>query len=87
MTHHILKPDAERSISEELIGLCYAIANASAFTLPAGQRRLPRWLPASGLVGCLLLAATLPWLSVVTGLAVFAAGLVGRALVLARRRA
>ncbi|GAA2795736.1 APC family permease [Saccharopolyspora taberi] len=54
----------------------YAIANASALTL----RALPRWVPVLGLAGCLLLAATLPWQSVVAGLAVFAVGLAGRAV-------
>ncbi|MFR9731900.1 APC family permease [Saccharopolyspora sp. MS10] len=62
----------------------YAIANASAFTLPPEQRRPPRWLAALGLVGCLTLAATLPWTSVLAGLAVFALGLLGRAIALAR---
>ncbi|GAB3502820.1 amino acid/polyamine/organocation transporter (APC superfamily) [Amycolatopsis cihanbeyliensis] len=63
----------------------YAIANASAFTLPAGLRRMPRWLPVLGLGGCLLLAATLPWQSVLAGVLVFAVGLGGRAVVRARR--
>jgi basic amino acid/polyamine antiporter, APA family len=58
----------------------YAIANAAAFTLPAsaGRRRL---LNGCGLAGCLVLVATLPWQSVVTGLAVFAVGIVGRLIV------
>ncbi|WP_216215573.1 APC family permease [Amycolatopsis aidingensis] len=63
----------------------YAIANASAFTLPAGLRRMPRWLPVFGLGGCLLLAATLPWQSVLAGVLVFAVGLGGRVVVRARR--
>ncbi|QGK72102.1 amino acid permease [Allosaccharopolyspora coralli] len=58
----------------------YAIANASACTLPAELRRFPRWLTGVGTVGCLVLAATLPWTSVVAGVAVFALGLSGRAL-------
>src|SRR6201997_2765427 len=57
----------------------YAIANASAYTQPAAQRRWPRVLNVCGLVGCLLLVATLPWQSVVVGLGVFAIGLTGRA--------
>jgi len=52
----------------------YAIANASAWTLPAGQRRWPRALSAFGLVGCVVLAFTLPTASVVGGAAVLAAG-------------
>ncbi len=62
----------------------YAIANAAAFTQPAGQRHWPRGLQALGLVGCLLLAATLPWQSVIAGLTVLCAGLCGRWVVLRR---
>ena len=58
----------------------YAIANASAYTQPAAQRRWPRVLNVCGLVGCLLLVATLPWQSVLVGLGVFAIGLTGRAI-------
>jgi APA family basic amino acid/polyamine antiporter len=47
----------------------YAIANASAWTLP-GRRPIPT----VGLVGCLLLAVFLPLGSVITGAAVLAAG-------------
>lgn len=63
----------------------YAIANASAFTLPPDQRHIPRWLTVLGLAGCLILAATLPWTSVVAGLAVFVLGLAGRGLIRARQ--
>ncbi|MER5389727.1 APC family permease [Saccharopolyspora sp. NPDC002686] len=63
----------------------YAIANASAWTQPAAQRRWPRWLNAAGLVGCLVLVATLPWQSALAGATVFAVGLTARAVVLARR--
>ena len=59
----------------------YAIANASAYTQPAAQRRWPRVLNVCGVVGCLLLVATLPWRSVLVGLAVFVIGLAGRAIV------
>jgi APA family basic amino acid/polyamine antiporter len=62
----------------------YAIANASAYTLPRQQRRMPRGLTVLGIVGCLALAATLPRASVVAGLAVFAIGLAGRALLSVR---
>jgi basic amino acid/polyamine antiporter, APA family len=58
----------------------YAIANASAYTQPAAQRRWPRMLNVCGVFGCLLLVATLPWQSVVVGLGVFAMGLTGRAI-------
>lgn len=52
----------------------YAIANASALTLPPHQRRYPPAVPVVGLLGCLLLAATLPVSSVLAGLVVLAAG-------------
>jgi APA family basic amino acid/polyamine antiporter len=54
--------------------LYYAIANASAFTL---GRRI---VPIAGLAGCLVLAASLPWTSIVAGLAVVAAGVLLYAL-------
>ena len=50
----------------------YAIANASAWTLPGHWRR--RALPALGLAGCVVLACTLPAGSVVAGAAVLLAG-------------
>ncbi len=62
----------------------YAIANASAFTQPASDRRWPRAVNVLGVVGCTVLAFTLPVGSVLTALVVLAIGLVGRALV--RRR-
>jgi APA family basic amino acid/polyamine antiporter len=59
--------------------LYYAVANASAFTQDAAHRRWPRTLNVIGLVGCVTLVATLPVASVVTGVAVLAVGLAGRA--------
>ncbi|WP_219825743.1 APC family permease [Nonomuraea typhae] len=52
----------------------YAIANASALTLRAGEGAPRRAVPVIGLVLCLVLAFTLPWQAVVAGLAVFAVG-------------
>jgi basic amino acid/polyamine antiporter, APA family len=46
--------------------LYYAIANASAYTQPAEQRRWPRFLNILGLLGCSVLAVTLPLTSAVT---------------------
>lgn len=54
----------------------YGIANASAYTLPREQRRFPAALPVVGLVGCAVLAVALPWFSVLSGIAVFAVGVV-----------
>lgn len=62
----------------------YAIANASAFTQDSRHRRWPRWLSVLGLLGCLALLATLPWPSIVAGLAVFAIGIAGRLLIRSR---
>jgi len=61
----------------------YAIANASAWTLPASQRRWPRPLTVAGFLGCATLAGTLPATSVLMGSAVLAAGVLVR---LVRRR-
>jgi APA family basic amino acid/polyamine antiporter len=63
----------------------YAVANASAFTQPAADRRWPRVLNVVGAIGCLVLVATLPWQSVVAGVVMFAVGLAGRAVILRRR--
>ncbi|MFV2020643.1 APC family permease [Micromonospora sp. LOL_023] len=68
----------------------YAIANAAALTLSPSEGALPKAVPVVGIAGCLLLAATLPGTAVLTGLVVFAVGVVvwwaGRG-VRARRRA
>lgn len=64
----------------------YAIANASAYTQPARDRHWPRWLNLLGGAGCLVLVATLPWQSVLAGLAVFAIGIAGRGILVARRK-
>ena len=59
----------------------YAVANAAALTQEPEQRRWPRGLHVVGLLGCGLLVVTLPWTAVVTGVVVFAVGIVGRAVV------
>jgi APA family basic amino acid/polyamine antiporter len=60
----------------------YAIANATAWTLPRAHRRASRVVPTLGLVGCVALAVTLPTQTVITGACALAAG----ALVWAVRR-
>jgi APA family basic amino acid/polyamine antiporter len=60
--------------------LYYLVANVSAFTQPRSERRFPRALQVVGAVGCLVLVATLPVASIVTGVAVALAGVVYRAL-------
>jgi APA family basic amino acid/polyamine antiporter len=64
--------------------LYYLIANLSAFTQPPNQRRFPRWLQVVGAAGCALLVVTLPWTSVLAGLAVLAVGIAYRASRLCR---
>ncbi|WP_338598014.1 APC family permease [Saccharopolyspora sp. SCSIO 74807] len=79
----VLTTDLRGAIGFSSFGVLvyYAIANAAAFTQPAQQRRWPRAINVLGLSGCLTLAATLPVASVLAGLVVFAAGLLGRAII------
>jgi APA family basic amino acid/polyamine antiporter len=65
--------------------LYYAVANASALALAPHERRWPRALAVGGLLGCGVLAFTLPASSVLAGSSVLAAGLVARALFRRRR--
>jgi basic amino acid/polyamine antiporter, APA family len=64
----------------------YAIANASALTLQPHERRWPRALATLGLLGCVVIAASLPWPSVALGTMVLAAGALTYAIVRRRRR-
>ncbi|HEX5569265.1 MAG TPA: APC family permease, partial [Streptomyces sp.] len=52
----------------------YAVANASAWTLAPSEGRPPRIVPVLGLAGCVVLAFSLPSVSVVSGAAVLAVG-------------
>lgn len=54
--------------------LYYAVTNASAWTLH-GEKLWQRVVPVVGLAGCLVLVASLPWESVVTGLLLVALGI------------
>lgn len=65
----------------------YLIANVSACTQEADQRRFPRWLQLVGATGCVVLVVTLPGAAVVAGVVVLAVGVVYRLvrLRLARR--
>lgn len=54
--------------------LYYLVANLAAYTQDAAHRRFPRALQVVGAVLCLALVATLPWVSIVVGLAVYAVG-------------
>ncbi len=83
----VLTTDLRGAIAFSSFGvlLYYAIANAAAFTQPPAQRRWPRALNVLGGLGCVVLAATLPFSAALTAAAVLAVGLVGRSLVLHRR--
>ncbi|MFL0410485.1 APC family permease [Microbacterium paludicola] len=67
--------------------LYYLVANLAAYRQGAAVRRYPRWLQVLGAAGCVLLAFTLPWQSVVAGAAVLGIGLIARAIRLHRERA
>jgi APA family basic amino acid/polyamine antiporter len=78
----VLAADLRGAIGFSSFGVLvyYAVANLSALRQPPEERRWPRALQVVGLVGCLVMAAALPIGSVVAGLAVFAIGVVGRAV-------
>jgi APA family basic amino acid/polyamine antiporter len=65
----------------------YAIANAAAFTQTGADRRWPRVLNVTGLVGCVVLVVTLPVQAVLAGMMMFGLGLAAWGLGNARRRA
>lgn len=67
--------------------LYYFIANASAWTQSREHRRYPRFLAVAGAIGCLVLVATLPVVSIAAGITVIAAGVVYRTLRLRLGRA
>ena len=64
--------------------LYYFVANAAAFRQRGDARRYPVALQVVGGIGCLVLAVTLPWQSVVAGVAVVVIGVLYRALRLRR---
>ncbi|WP_426566181.1 APC family permease [Angustibacter sp. McL0619] len=60
--------------------LYYGVANASALTLTAQERRLPPVVAGVGVVGCVVLVLCLPWPAIATGVGVLVVGLLGRLL-------
>ena len=82
----VLTTDLRGAIGFSSFGvlLYYLVANAAAYRQGAGARRFPRWLQVLGGVGCVVLVATLPWVSVIAGLAVFGVGVVLRVVRLRR---
>ncbi|HEV7203925.1 MAG TPA: APC family permease [Jatrophihabitans sp.] len=81
----VLTADLRSAIGFSSFGVLayYAVANASALTLRADEHRPPRWLPVLGVIGCVVLAASLPAVSVVTGAGVLLLG--GLAYLVTRR--
>jgi APA family basic amino acid/polyamine antiporter len=73
----VLTTDLRGAIGFSSFGvlLYYFVANVAAYAQGRTARRFPRSLQVLGCVGCLVLVATLPWPSVVAGLAVFAVGI------------
>ncbi|MGU3646148.1 APC family permease [Microbacterium sp. C23T] len=65
--------------------LYYFVANVAAFRQRGDARRYPVVLQIIGAIGCLVLAVTLPWESVVAGVVVVGVGVAYRALRLRRR--
>lgn len=65
----------------------YLVANLAAITQPRSERRVPRALSAAGAIGCLVLVATLPPVSIVAGLVVLAVGAAYRLITRSARAA
>ena len=76
----ILVVDLRGAIGFSSLGVLvyYLIANLSALTQPAAERRYPRALQVLGALGCMILVVTLPTTTVLIGLGVFAVGLAYR---------
>lgn len=72
----VLTADVRDAIGFSSFGVLvyYGIANASALTLRAEERRWPRGIAMAGVAGCGLLCVTLPFASVIGGLVVIGLG-------------
>ncbi|MGO1411781.1 MULTISPECIES: APC family permease [unclassified Microbacterium] len=68
------------------IMLYYLVANLAALRQGRDVRRYPRWLQVLGAALCVVIAASLPWQSIVGGVIVIAVGLAYRAIRLRRAR-
>ena len=69
------------AVSSVAVLAYYAVANASALRLPAADRRYPPAVAAVGLLGCTVLALSLPPSAVAAGVALLAGGAVARQVV------
>ena len=83
----VLTLDLRNAIGFSSFGvlLYYFVANLAALTQPATDRRYPRWLQVLGLVGCAVLAVTLPWQAAAAGAGVVLVGVALRAITRAAR--
>ena len=66
------------AVSGVAVLLYYAVTNAAALTLSAGQRRFPRPLAVVGLIGCIVLIGALPSAALLGGGLVLGAGVIAR---------
>lgn len=58
--------------------LYYSIANVCALRLAAENKLYPKWIAVLGLISCLLLAVSLPLITILTGLGLLAVGFILR---------
>ena len=83
----VLVADVRQAIgfSSFAVLIYYLVANTAALRLDRRRRGLPAWVPVLGAVGCVIVAGSLPWQSVVGGVVVFVVG--GVVYAVTRRRA
>lgn len=84
----VLSTDLRGAIGFSSFGVLtyYFIANVAAFTQEHGQRRYPKTIQVLGMLGCVILVATLPPTSIPIGIAVLLIGIIGRFIVLRHRK-
>ncbi|MCD2263437.1 APC family permease [Dietzia aurantiaca] len=72
----VLLADVRQAIgfSSFAVLVYYLVANTAALRLDRRCRRLPAWVPVLGALGCVTVAGSLPWESVVGGVVVFVVG-------------
>ncbi|MDV6300535.1 APC family permease [Dietzia maris] len=83
----VLIADVRQAIgfSSFAVLIYYLVANTAALRLDRRRRRLPAWVPVLGAIGCVVVAGSLPWQSVIGGVVVFVVG--GAVYAVTRRRA
>lgn len=83
---HVLDPARLVGFSACAVLVYYGIAHASALRQPVEERWLPRAVQVAGLIGCLVLAFTLPWQAIVFATVVLLVGIVARILAMRAHR-